>query len=219
MEYAFRKTTGISLVVGSLLMVLTMILHPSGGSMEYILKIRPILITSHSIAILSLPFITFGFYGLSIALLTEDKISMLSFIISCFGIIAAMIAALINGLTLPLFLSGISTDTVDQKVVNTVRTYGNYINIPMGYILLAAFTLAIGIWSGLIIRSSVFPNWIGYLGLAVVFPCISGLFFPYDFLGLFGFRIVVLGIVTWIITTDTFIIFTEIKTFRWKHNG
>jgi hypothetical protein len=211
MDAEFKKISGISLIVGSILMVATMILHPSGGNIEHILKIKTIIIVSHSLAILSLPFIAFGFWGLSTALLTKSKTSILSFIISCFGLFAAMIAATINGLTLPLFLSKIAPKNIDVDIINPITSYGRNINIPMDYILLIAFALSINIWSVLIILSEKFPKWIGYYGLLLILFGVFALFNKYNFIGLFGFRIVVFGIVGWIIVVAIKILLADKK--------
>lgn len=209
MEIEFKKISGISLIVGSILMVATMLLHPSGGNIEHILKIKNIIIVSHSLAILSLPFVAFGFWGLTIALLTKSKISILSFIISCFGLFATMIAATINGLTLPLFLSQIVPQNTDVNLIKAISTYGRNINIPMDYILIIAFALSISIWSLLIIQSKTFPKWIGYYGLLLILFGVFALFNRYNFIGLFGFRIIIFGIVSWIIAVGIKILLTD----------
>ena len=211
METEFKKNSGISLIVGSILMIATMVLHPSGGHIEHILKIKSIIIVSHALAIFSLPFIAFGFLGLSTALLTKSKISILSFIISCFGLFAAMIAATINGLTLPLFLSQIVPQNIDGNIISSIGTYGRNINIPMDYILLISFALSISIWSVLIIMSEKFPKWIGYYGLLLILFGVFALFNKYNFIGLFGFRIIIFGIVSWIIAAGIKILLTNKK--------
>ncbi len=209
METEFKKFSGISLIVGSILMVATMVLHPSGGSIEHILKTKTTIIVSHSLAIFSLPFIGFGFWGLSTALLTKSRISFLSFIISCFGLFAAMIAATINGLTLPLFLTQIVPQNIDLNIIKAVSGYGREINIPMDYILLLAFGLSISIWSVLIIQSKKFPKWIGYYGIFLILFSILAIYNKYNFIGLFGFRIVIFGIVSWIIAVGTKILWQK----------
>lgn len=211
METEFKNNSGISLIVGSILMIATMVLHPSGGHIEHILKIKSIIIVSHALAIFSLPFIAFGFLGLSTALLTKSKISILSFIISCFGLFAAMIAATINGLTLPLFLSQIVPQNIGGNIISSIGTYGRNINIPMDYILLISFALSISIWSVLIIMSEKFPKWIGYYGLLLILFGVFALFNKYNFIGLFGFRIIIFGIVSWIIVAGIKILLTNKK--------
>ncbi len=209
METEFKKFSGISLIVGSILMVATMVLHPSGGSIEHILKTKTTIIVSHSLAIFSLPFIGFGFWGLSTALLTKSRISFLSFIISCFGLFAAMIAATINGLTLPLFLTQIVPQNIDLNIIKAVSGYGREINIPMDYILLLAFGVSISIWSVLIVQSKKFPKWIGYYGIFLILFSVLAIYNKYNFIGLFGFRIVIFGIVSWIIAVGTKILWQK----------
>ncbi len=103
-ETEFIKTAGICLLIGALLATLAMTLHPNGGNIEHIIKIKSVLAFSHSVAIFCLPLIGFGFWGLSKILETKSKISTLAFFIFSFGLFAAMIAATINGLTLPTLL-------------------------------------------------------------------------------------------------------------------
>lgn len=199
METEFKKLSGLSLIIGSMLMVLTMVLHPSGGNIEHILNIKTVLIFSHAAAVLSLPFICFGFWGLSSVLLTKSRLSVLAFIISCFGLFAAMIAAAINGLTLPLFLSHVAQQDQEVSLVNLIRSYGHSINVPMDYILIFALVLAISVWSVLIIRGRKFPEWIGYYGLLLTLAGLIAAFNQYNMAGLHEFRIVVFGIVSWIV--------------------
>ena len=76
MESHFCKSTSISLILGALLIIITMVMHPSGGSIEHIIKISKTITIAHSLAIFSLPIILFGFYGLTIKLLDKWKLSI-----------------------------------------------------------------------------------------------------------------------------------------------
>jgi hypothetical protein len=205
MEKEFSKTTGFSLIVSAILMIVTMVLHPSGGSIEHILKIKGVLMGSHGLAIFSLPFVGFGFWGLSVSLQTKNRLSMLGFIMSCFGLVAGMIAATINGLTLPLYISN-APNTLDPNTLKAVLTYGKYINIPMDYIMIVMLSCSIAIWSFLIIRTGLFPKWAGYFGLLLIGFGILGVFLQFNFVNLFGFRIFIFGMATWIIGMGYFMI-------------
>jgi hypothetical protein len=199
MEKEFKTLAGISLIIGSVLMTVTMILHPSGGNIDHINKIKTIIMVSHSLAIASLPFITFGFWGLSLTLLTKSKLSMLAFIISCFGLFATMMAAATNGLTLPLFASAVVKNDFDLSVASPIIHYGSRINMSMDYVMIAALMASIGIWSVLVIRNVSLPSWIGYYGLALLAAGIMAGINQYNFIALIGFRIFVFGVVSWII--------------------
>src|SRR5882672_3468249 len=84
-------------------MVFTMVLHPAGGSIEYIQKISTVIMTTHALAILSVPFWILGFWGLTKQLEDSSLVSLAAFIIMTVGLFAVVIAAAVNGLALPLF--------------------------------------------------------------------------------------------------------------------
>jgi hypothetical protein len=206
MEKEFSKTTGFSLIISAILMIITMVLHPSGGSVEHILKIKGVLMGSHGLAIFSLPFVGFGFWGLSNVLQTKSQLSMLGFMMSCFGLVAGMIAATMNGLTLPLYVSN-APDALDPNTLKAILTYGRYINIPMDYIMIVMISCGIAIWSFLIVRTDLFPKWIGYFGLLLISFGILGIFLQFNFANLFGFRIFIFGMASWIIGIGYFMTF------------
>ena len=201
MDFQFKRTSGISLIIGSLLLIATMVLHPSGGSVEHILHISKVIVGSHSLAILCLPFIGFGFYGISEALQTPGRVATLAFMMAALGLVAAMIAGTINGLTLPLFLSH-STEAIQSQpeLVQSIVRYGTAINHPMDYVFIISILLAMGIWSVLILRTAVFPKWAGYLGIAFLLLVLIGLVMKFNFIDLTGFRIFIFGLLSWIVS-------------------
>jgi hypothetical protein len=201
MDFQFKRTSGISLIIGSLLLIATMVLHPSGGSVDHILHISKVIVGSHSLAILCLPFIGFGFYGISVALQTPGRVATLAFIMAALGLVAAMIAGAINGLTLPLFLSH-STEAIQSQpeVIQSIVRYGAAINQPMDYVFIVSILLAMGIWSVLILRTAVFPKWAGYLGLLFLLLVLIGLVMRFNFIDLTGFRIFIFGLLGWIVS-------------------
>lgn len=200
MEKQYKKLSGISLLLGSVLMTLTMVLHPVGGSPGHLLRLYNMIIVSHSLALLCLPFIAFGFYGLAKSLFTPSRISYLAFTIIIFGLFASMIAATINGLTLPLFLSA-NADKLDTEAssVQMILSYGFSINKPMSYIMIIASTLAIAIWSLVIIKTANFPKWFGYFGIALVGTILLSLLLKANLIHLFLFRMYLLGLIAWIV--------------------
>ena len=201
MDFQFKRTSGISLIIGSLLLIATMVFHPSGGSVEHILHVYNVIVGSHSLAILCLPFIGFGFYGISEALQTPGRVATLAFMMAALGLVAAMIAGTINGLTLPLFLSH-SADAIQSQpeLVQSIVRYGAAINQPMDYVFIISILLAMGIWSVLILRTAVFPKWAGYLGISFLSLVLIGLVMKFNFIDLTGFRIFIFGLLSWIVS-------------------
>ena len=200
MEMRNKRTAGIYLITGSVLLTLTMILHPTGGSIEHILQIKHVAITSHALAIMSLPFLVLGFFGLSKVFLNGD-VTRLAFVVVCFGLVAAMLAAMINGITLPIFLSRISGSDYDPQVVKAIVSYGFSLNVSLDYILIFSITLSVFIWSLLMIFNNAISKWLGYYGVALCILGALGLIFKFDFISVFGFRIFIFSLVSWLIIT------------------
>lgn len=209
----FKRTSGICLLSGSILATLTMVLHPMGGDIEHIVKIKRVLMFSHAIAIFCLPFVGFGFWGLTNILKTKSKMSLLGFFILLFGLIAAMIAATINGLVLPNFASRYWINDSDVSVLNEIIGYGHAINISMTYIVITAISLSIGIWSFLIILTNQIPKWLGYFGLAIIAIGLLGVLLRFNFTDLLGFRTFIFGLVSWIMAVG-FNMLRELRTNR-----
>lgn len=207
MEIQFYKSTGISLVVGSALAIIVMALHPSGGSIEHIIQIQTPILFTHALAICCLPFMLFGFYGLTHRLLDKHKLSMLAFIVSAFGLIAAMLAALFNGLVLPFFLNGY-VDTLEENRthIEPILKYGFAVNKAFDFVFITALCVSIAIYSLLILRTRMLPKWIGYLGIAIVVLAVTGAITGFVFTNLTGFRVFVFCIATWILSAGVLLI-------------
>ena len=202
MEKYFYKSSGISLIIGSVLIITTMVLHPAGGSIEYIIKSTKSITATHTLAIFSLPILLFGFYGLTNRLLDKWKLAKLALIIIGFGLIAAMFAAVINGLTLPYFLGKYENNLAENEaVLKLITSYGFAINKPLDYIFIATTCLAITIYSSLMISSKTLPKWIGYFGISIITFAIIGLFNNFVFTNLIGFQVYIFGVSTWFLAT------------------
>ncbi len=207
MEHQFFKTAGISLISGSLLIIATMVMHPHGGNLEYLIKISNSIIVTHALAILSIPIITFGFYGLTLKLLDARKTAILAFIILLFSFVAVMFAALINGLTLPYFLNEYA-DRIEQykTAIDPIIHYGFAINKPLDYIFMAGCCLAIFIYSLIIVRSNTFPKWIGYFGILLIVFALFGVLTGFMFTNLTGFRVFTFSLAAWILSSAIILI-------------
>ena len=65
MQQTQEKNAGRCLILFTILMLFTMVLHPAGGYFDYLLKTKRLIILTHVIALLSLPFGYSGFWGLT----------------------------------------------------------------------------------------------------------------------------------------------------------
>ena len=210
METNFYKSTGLSLIIGSFLAIATMMLHPSGGNIEHIIQVSTPIKITHALAIFCLPFILFGFYGLSIKLSDKWKISTLAFIIIAFGLFAVMLAALFNGLALPYFLDQYSENfEQNMTTIKPIINYGFAINKAFDYVFIVSYCVGISMYSLLIINSKKIPRWIGYFGFVILIFAIIGATTDFVFTSLTGFRIVVFSIAAWILCSGVSLITVE----------
>jgi uncharacterized membrane protein YcjF (UPF0283 family) len=203
MKNEFKKSAAYSLLLGSILATITMVLHPTGGNLEHIVHFKKMLMQSHSMAIFCLPFICFGFFGISNVLQTKSKISILAFIISCFGLIAATLAATINGLVLPQFATDYSNTIIDKPTIKAIIDYGKFINISLASIFIVSVSISVVIWSFLIIRTSKLSKWLGYLGFIVIAFGVLAVLLNFNFTNVLGFRSFTFGLVLWKIAIGT----------------
>ena len=207
MEHQFYRSTGISLATGATLIIITMVLHPSGGSLERIVAISNIIMGAHSLAIFSLPIVLFGFYGLTIKLLDKWRLSILAFIIIACGLIAAMFAALFNGLVLPYFLSQYSTELTEKAhLLTPISKFSFAINVPLDYIFIVACCLSIFVYSMIVLIEHKFPKWIGILGISITLFATIGALTDFMFTSLSGFRIFCFSIAAWILVNSLYMI-------------
>lgn len=191
---------GISLIIGSFLMIITMVLHPVGGDFQHLVVIIPMGIISHSIAILSLPFTAYGFFGLTKRLQTSPFFANTAFSIMAFGLIAAMLAASINGLILMDFV-GIYAEA-DDETISAIKPFLLLLrafNHAYDFIMIGAVLLSMLFWSIAILQTKSLSIWLGYLGALLAIIALILILADFMFVDLFGFRIFIFGWVVWVI--------------------
>ena len=198
MQQTQEKNAGRCLILFTILMLFTMVLHPAGGDFEYLLKTKRLIILTHVIALLSLPFAYSGFWGLTKKIGTANFFSISSFSFIVFGLIAVMIAATANGLVLPIFIqrySDASADTISS--LKPLLRYNFSVNNAFDYIYTGAFCISMLFNSIAILQTKKLHRWLAYLG--IVFSVAAALIVvfasPHN---LHVFRMFVLSIVVWI---------------------
>ena len=182
-----------------------MIFHPVGGSIEHLRSIRDIIIGTHCIAILSLSFCAYGFFGIT-HYLGGKFVSVIGFIFSLFALIAAMGAAGVNGLALPFFIDTIKDLEEQVGSINHVIRYSMALNHMFDYIFMGGMILAVICWSIAIIKDGLKHKWMGYLGLIIAISIVTMFILGFYFLDLSGFRIFVMSFILWILIIGIFMI-------------
>jgi hypothetical protein len=200
MNASFEKRAGLSLIIFTLLILLTMVLHPAGGNFQHLLKITPMIFLTHSAAILSLPFAAIGFWGLTRRIGAEDFLSLTAFAMVSLALVAALLAATTNGLVMPIFIHRYQDATPDiVDTLQPVLTYGFAVNAAFDYVYTGAFCLGILGWSVAILRTKRLPRWIAGWGILVAIAGVAIVATGASPASLFGFRLFVTGLVSWTI--------------------
>ena len=206
MNNQFTKSTGIALIIGCLLLTLTMVLHPVGGSIEHLIKITTIIIVSHSIAIACIPFLIFGFWGFTRQFSNNNPLTTFAFVVMSVGLFAVMLAGTVNGLALPFFVNRFKEATPETiETVKIVLRYNGALNHAFDYIFMGATCAAILFWSIAILKTDIFKKWIGYFGILLSAGALILLITGFNLVSLHGFRIFSFGLVSWIIITGFFL--------------
>ena len=200
MNNSSEKKQGIALIIFTILLVFTMGLHPSGGSVAHLISITRMIVITHAIAILSLPFGWVGFQGLTKRIGSDNFGSMMASAMMALGLVAVMLAAATNGIVLPIFLQHYE-DASPEKIesIKPILRYSFAINHAFDYIYTVAFCLAILSWSIAILITKRLPVWLGWLGILVsVFAAVI-FFSGMAVNNLQGFRVFVTSMVVWIL--------------------
>ncbi|MEQ9405795.1 MAG: hypothetical protein RIM99_19545 [Cyclobacteriaceae bacterium] len=201
MNTNFEKSAGTSLIIGSILMIITMVLHPVGGDFQHLLSIVTIAVISHSIAVLSIPFVAYGFWGITSRLDSEPFLSRIAFSFMFFGLVAVMIAAALNGMVLTGFIQRYADAT--PEIIESIRpimTYNFTLNHAFDFIYIGAVCISTLFWSVAILKTKSLPVWTGYFGLLLTGVAVVLLVAGFVFVDVHGFRLFIFGAVAWTIS-------------------
>ena len=207
MKSTFEKNAGVALIIGSIMMVVTMILHPAGDLEDVIL-----IISTHALAVLSIPITLLGFWGLTRYMGVNNILPIVAFITMTVGLFAAMCAAAISGFAYPLFFEFQQVTAETETAVNAVLHYSFALNQAMALIYVGASSLATLIWSIEIIMRKQFPTWLGIFGILLSASFVVLLLAGVNLTDLHGFRLFIFGTVGWVVVTGYLLSKVEVET-------
>lgn len=206
MDIKEQKESGLALLVGSTLMIATMVLHPVGGNFDHLLKIVTMGMIAHSIAIVSVPFVAYGYWGLTQKLSAASFLSKAGFSIMFFGLIAVMIAAATNGLILMDFVK--SYEGASEETIDTLKPFFVFIrsfNHAFDFIFIGAVCLSMLMWSIAMLKTKSMPSWVAYFGILLAIVGIILFVSGTELVNLSGFRAFVFGNVAWILVVGFYL--------------
>lgn len=202
-----QKIYGISIIFGSVMSIITMALHPVGGNIEHLINVSPVIVGTHTLGIASLPFMTFGFLGLTQLLRKKSIYADAGFVVFAFANIAALFAALFNGLVVPSLVNNYaSVDEATLEIVRVTLSNNFYINAALDYVFIVGVCVSALLWSISIITTRTFSKWISGLGIVMGVTAIVSVVTGFTFISLTGFRVFIFGYVFWTILLGIFLI-------------
>jgi len=199
MNAQFERGTGISLLLGSICLIITMVFHPPGGSLEHLARNSTAIMITHSLAILSVPFLVFGFWGVLKRFDNESVFSAFAFVALSVGLVAVLCAGALNGLVLPFFIDFIGGSSASDPAVALILRYNMAMNHAFDYIFIGFTCLSVISWGTAILRTRVFPAWTGYMGLIISVTAIVLLASGFNLLSVHGFGMFIFGFTAWAI--------------------
>ncbi|MEM9928789.1 MAG: hypothetical protein AAF840_03130 [Bacteroidota bacterium] len=200
MNLSQDRQSSLFLILGSLLMFVTMILHPVGGDFRRLLAVSQMAMIAHGIAIFSIPFTALGFIGLSQRLGLAEFSNRLGLAFGLVALLAALLAATANGFILPFFIEGYADAPPETiEAIQPILRYNFKVNHAFDYQLIFGMFLSMFFWSLSILQTKKLSRWTAYLGLVLALMVVGALIGGFYFLDLSGFRYFVFGWLAWIV--------------------
>jgi len=190
---------GLALIAGSAGLLVTMGLHPTGGSIEKLVQIARVGRIAHSIAIASIPLMLLGGLGLSARLRADGVIASAAVVVFAIGCIGGMAAAVINGLVAPTYAEWIVADAASRTTHVAILHYGHILGAAFAMIFMVAIAIATGLWSIAILRTCALSRWAGWIGLALSATGLVAVLGGFLGLSVHDFGLFVLGLTAWTI--------------------
>ena len=186
-----ERLGGGCLIAAPLMSLVTMAFHPSDAT-------QPALgLAVHALALFGVPLNLFGAWAVTRRLAVHGAVAELAFAFHALSAGAALAAATASGLIAPE-LAGASAAAGDAGIAGAVAHFNYEVNQAFAKVLVAASSVAIGLWSVQIVSTRTFGRGIGIFGcvlsVATLFALFAGL--P---MNVHGFGAVVLGQAVWLI--------------------
>jgi hypothetical protein len=195
------KLSGLGLIAGSVGMIITMSLHPTGHDLFVPGRIGAVALltrATHGLALVSLPVVFLGAWGLARRLGWNERASVAALVLYGFGLVAVLNAAVASGLIAPeIGRRIVEGDTTTGEMWRMAFRYNGMVNQGFATVFVVASSMAILLWSAVMVRSGTLGRGVGIygsiLGPLTVLAVLSG----HVRLDVHGFGAIVLGQAIW----------------------
>jgi hypothetical protein len=193
-----ERKCSVVLIAGSVGMIITMIFHPHRMSPAQLDRMVPMIVGTHSLALLSIPVIFLGALGIARWAGGRDRLAVAALVLFGFALVAVMNAAVMNGLVFPQaarqFVAGAEADRSFWKVI----LRNNFeINQAFARVYAVGAGLAILLWSASILKNRNAAKGIVSYGCVLGVVTAAGIFSGRLRPDVHGFAILVFGQAIW----------------------
>jgi hypothetical protein len=192
---------GTALIAGAIMGLVTMALHPTGGDvMRDVRGQGALALAAHALALTAVPVAAYGALALTRRLSPAGGLAELALAFYAASAVATLMAATASGLLAPGLIARLVTLDGDARVVaGEVLHYNASLNQAFARVLVAASSLAIGLWSAEILRTGRMRRGAGIFGCVVAALTLALLLSGHLRLDVHGFGAVVLAQAAWLI--------------------
>jgi hypothetical protein len=202
-----NRLSGVALIAGSVGMIITMSLHPSGhiapAQMESMIRM---LIGVHGLALACVPVLFLGAWGLSRRGGGAGRMDMAGLVVYGFALLMVANAAVADGLVTPNILRQMVASAGAPEAIDgwrMVSRYDFFVNQGYAQVFVAASPVAIMLWSVAMLRKRNLSRGLGIYGCVLGLVTLVALFSGYLRLDTHGFGAVVLGQAIWFSVAGT----------------
>lgn len=200
------RKSGVALIAGAAGFIVTMAIHPSGhmvlGPAQVGGFVRVNVIT-HALGIASGLLLFLGAMGLTRRLKEPEWCSLAGLAIFGFSVIAAANAAIMSGFVASSVIREIVAAGKDSAgdVWQVMLTYTHAMNQAYAQVFVVTSSIAIVLWSVVIVRGKALPSWIGVFGCIFAPLSVVALLSGYLPLDVHGFGLVALLQAIWFVSS------------------
>jgi hypothetical protein len=191
-----RETLGGGcMIAGAVMGMMTMAFHPTGGGHA------ALALAVHALAITAAPIAFYGGWVLTRRLAAGGPLPELALAFYGLSVVATLLAATASGLMMPDLIaraSGLQGEA--RATAGAVMHYNYALNQAFATVLVAASSIAIGLWSMEIVRTGLMRRAARVLGCVAAAIALLALFSGHLMLDVHGFGAVVFAQSAWLIT-------------------
>ena len=192
---------GTAMIAGAIMGLVTMLFHPTGHAVARDPAGQGALaLAVHALAMLATPLAFYGGLALTRRLAPESELAELALVFYGASLVATVVAATASGLLAPPLVARTLTLDADARVASdAVLRYNGSVNQAFARILVAASSIAIGLWSLVIVRARTMRRAIGVYGCVIAALALLALASGHLRLDVHGFGAVVLLQAVWLV--------------------